>query len=830
MPNLTLTFDNKDTALSVRAFDIREALSSLFEVRVEARSDDADVDFEAMVGLPASFAIESGLAFAGADGTRSYSGVVASVTQTQAETSGLSSYSVVIVPQLWLMTQRRDNRLFQHRRVPDIIGTLLSTWNIEYDAQWDLASYPKLELRTQYNESDFDFFSRLLEEAGISYSFEHQDQRGSVLVLRDRPEGVAAREAGPLPFVDSPNQAAEQEFVTKVGLTQEVRPGMVLLRDFEFRKEMSYVLLGTAEAARGLDAPLQHYRYAPGGFLKELEKGGAILETGVPALPLHGVWGTFTNVAAQQLLNDLPMSGMAKMAATAVLTGNMPGEVGEVIKGGVKGQVLKHGQPLVNKMLTQKLAGKAGAVTNVAADLAGSAVAGLAGRLIDKLFGDDHGTSRHDQEFGTRRAAIDLESLRSGRRRLLFETNAYDVAPGGVIQVTGHPRSDITADHRFLVLATSFSGTHDGPWTLGGEAVFADVPFRPAQRTKKPTILGVQSAVVVGPAGEEIYTDETGRVRVQFHWDREGSFDDHSSCWLRVSQGWAGTHYGMLAVPRVGNEVLVAYLDGDPDQPVVVGRLYNGPAHPPFDLPLHKTQTGIRTLSSPGGAGYNELMFEDAMGQELIRIRAERDLEEVVQRDETLSVGHDMMVNVTNDRKTTIGAVNEATIGVEHRVTMRQLQKGPGPTELKMIDRRIELTTGEASIVLEGPNITIQAKGVITMLSTDNDVVIQGGPWVKINCGATEGEESDTYTSHHITGIVKDQDEKPAVGLTVSVKASDGAIQQVQTDSTGRYFALVPPGKCLVSLTGNAPFGDKDVNLDHMAQDPIEMDDDGPAV
>jgi len=276
---------------------------------------------------------------------------------------------------------------------------------------------------------------------------------------------------------------------------------------------------------------------------------------------------------------------------------------------------------------------------------------------------------------------------------------------------------------------------------------------------------------------------------------------------------------------------LVSYLDGDPDQPVVVGRLYNGTALPPYDLPMKKTQSGWRTLTSPGAQGYNELMFEDALGSELVRIRAERDLEEIVQRDENVSVGHDLTLSVGNDRKTTIGALDESLVGVEHRVTMRPMQKSEvGPTELKMVDRRIELTTGEASIVLEGPNITLQAKGLITVLSTDNDVVIQGGPWVKINCGATESDESDTYTSHHVTGLVRDQDGQPAVAVSVVVKASDGSIQQVQTDATGRYFALVPPGKCEVSLPGNVPFGTRGTNLDTMGSDPIEVDDDGPAV
>jgi type VI secretion system secreted protein VgrG len=308
---------------------------------------------------------------------------------------------------------------------------------------------------------------------------------------------------------------------------------------------------------------------------------------------------------------------------------------------------------------------------------------------------------------------------------------------------------------------------------------------------------------------------------VQFHWDREGTFSDASSCWMRVSQGWAGGGYGMIAVPRVGHEVLVAFLEGDPDNPIVVGRVYNATSRVPWDLPAHRTRSGWRTDSSPGSGGFNEIMFEDAKGHELVRVQAEKDLEKVVKHNEGISVGV--------DRRSSIGAVDESHVGVRHNVTMKHAGDG-APTFFEMVDKRIHFSTGEASITLDGPNITLEAKGRVFIHSSDDEVEILGGPWVKINCGPVKEGESDTVTMHHVTGVVRDQDGKPLKDCTVVVKASDGAVQQVQTDGGGKYFALVPPGKCEVSLPGGKRYGVKGVNLDTMSEEPVVMGDGGPAL
>ncbi|MFU6379260.1 type VI secretion system tip protein TssI/VgrG, partial [Metapseudomonas otitidis] len=140
--------------------------------------------------------------------------------------------------------------------------------------------------------------------------------------------------------------------------------------------------------------------------------------------------------------------------------------------------------------------------------------------------------------------------------------------------------------------------------------------------------------------GEEIHCDRHGRIKVQFHWDREGQADEHTSCWLRVASSWAGNAYGAIAIPRIGMEVLVTFLEGDPDQPLVTGCLYHGVHQPPYELPAHKTRTLLKTDSSPGGGGYNELRIEDRKGQEQIYLHAQRDWDENIEHDQKIRVGN----------------------------------------------------------------------------------------------------------------------------------------------------------------------------------------------
>jgi type VI secretion system secreted protein VgrG len=192
----------------------------------------------------------------------------------------------------------------------------------------------------------------------------------------------------------------------------------------------------------------------------------------------------------------------------------------------------------------------------------------------------------------------------------------------------------------------------------------AEVQFRPARRTPRPVIQGVQTAVVVGPASEEIFVDKYGRVKVQFHWDREGRRDENSSCWLRVATAWAGNNWGIVFIPRIGHEVVVSFLEGDPDHPLITGSVYNADHMPPYSLPGSKTQSGIKTRSTPGGspANFNEIRFEDKKGAEELYLHAERNERIVVEANKSESVGGSETISIGHDRTETVGHDETITV------------------------------------------------------------------------------------------------------------------------------------------------------------------------
>ncbi|VAW86254.1 VgrG protein [hydrothermal vent metagenome] len=202
------------------------------------------------------------------------------------------------------------------------------------------------------------------------------------------------------------------------------------------------------------------------------------------------------------------------------------------------------------------------------------------------------------------------------------------------------------------------------------ECIPSEVHFRPARKHHRPTMKGPQSAIVTGPAGEEIYIDEFGRIKVQFIWDREGTNDENSSCFLRVMQAWAGNGWGTSFIPRIGHEVIVTFLDGDPDRPIVTGAVYNGVNKPPYES---KTQSGIKTHSTKSGtaANYNELRFEDKKGSEQVYIHAEKNLDTMVENDETLTVDNDRTKIISNDENSTIENDRNKTVNNDQTETIK---------------------------------------------------------------------------------------------------------------------------------------------------------------
>ncbi|MFO0616740.1 MAG: type VI secretion system tip protein TssI/VgrG [Polyangiaceae bacterium] len=266
----------------------------------------------------------------------------------------------------------------------------------------------------------------------------------------------------------------------------------------------------------------------------------------------------------------------------------------------------------------------------------------------------DHDRVLEPKSVPQRVADLRLDELRARARRARGESSVRRLVPGALFALRDHANAELNT--RWVVTEIA----HDGEEPLPGAdaptrysnrftCVTAGVPIRPARPERRPLQV-TETAVVVGPHGEEIHTDALGRIKIQFHWDLEGKSDDHSSCWVRVLQPWAGTSWGSQFLPRVGMEVVVTFSGGDPDRPLVLGSVYNGVTPPPFALPGKKTRSGVRTRSTPGGQGYNELSFEDAAGAEQVYLHAERDFDEVVQHDHTRTVYGNEAVTVKQGR------------------------------------------------------------------------------------------------------------------------------------------------------------------------------------
>jgi type VI secretion system secreted protein VgrG len=308
-----------------------------------------------------------------------------------------------------------------------------------------------------------------------------------------------------------------------------------------------------------------------------------------------------------------------------------------------------------------------------------------------------------------------------------------------------------------------FSAT---PWT---------VPFRPPLNHPKPRILGSQSAVVTGPAGEEIHCDQYGRIKVQFFWDRHGQADDKTSCWLRVSSSWAGDRYGAIAIPRVGMEVLINFLEGDPDQPLVTGCLHHAAHEVPYDLPANKTRTVFKTLSSPGGAGYNELRIEDKKGEEQIYVHAERNWDENIEHDQKIRVGHERHDRVEAnsysefqaeehrtthaDRKSEIKTNDHLTVGNNQHIKV-------GSGQFIHAGSEIHLSSGQKVVLEAGSELTLKAAG--SFIKLDGGGITLVGPVIKFNSGGGPGNGSGAAPV--LPGKVKPADADKAGELLIQAQ------------------------------------------------------------
>jgi type VI secretion system secreted protein VgrG len=313
-----------------------------------------------------------------------------------------------------------------------------------------------------------------------------------------------------------------------------------------------------------------------------------------------------------------------------------------------------------------------------------------------------------------------MDEVQARFEQLSGTSNAYGLASGHLFSLTRHPREDQNGEYLLTQvrltaeLASDESGRPDTLITCDFSAIPSDQQFRPPRRTPKPFVQGPQSAVVTGPSGHEIHTDPHGRVKVRFFWDRHGKKDDTSSCWLRVSHPWAGKGFGMVHIPRVGQEVIVDFLEGDPDQPLVTGRVYNADQTPPWDLPANATQSGIHTRSTKGGAynNANTLRFEDKKGAEQVMLHAERNLDVSVEWDHSHTVVHDQTNIVQHHQKTNIWKGRELYVEAE------------GETYY---------VKGERKVYIDGPQTQTVTKGYNTFVTQDRNDFTQGARtvWTK---------------------------------------------------------------------------------------------------
>ena len=511
-----------DDVLILRSMTVHEALSQPFRIEAELLSGKADIDFDAVVGQNVTLRM-----LVAKGETRYFNGHVARFVQ-EATRRELTVYRATIVPWLWFLTRTADCRIFSEQTAPEIIKKVFADHGFT-DFRSDLnGSYRTREYCVQYRETDFNFVSRLMEQEGITYYFEHEDGLHT-LVLAD-----SSAMHKPFPAYDSirfrdPDHAAiDTEAIRSWVRSAGVHSGAYALNDFDFK--------------------------VPGKGLRTKQKitrGHA-----VSGLEIYDYPGEYTEYADGE--------AYAKVRIEEAQTGQ------EVFEG--------H-----------------------------SDARGIAAGYVFTL-----------TEFAAKRLC-----------KPYLVTEAV-----------------ISASTEALTSGDTGSGSFDCRLT----AIDASRQFRPLRTTPKPFVQGPQTAIVVGPAGEEIHVDQYGRVKVQFHWDREGQANENSSCWIRVAQLWAGKKWGAMYIPRIGQEVIVDFLEGDPDQPIITGRVYNGQNMPPYDLPGEKTKSTVKSNSSKGGAGFNEIRFEDKKGQEQLFVHAEKNEDVRVKNDSMEWVGHDRHLIVKNSQ------------------------------------------------------------------------------------------------------------------------------------------------------------------------------------
>ncbi|MBI4241706.1 MAG: type VI secretion system tip protein VgrG [Candidatus Rokubacteria bacterium] len=405
------------------------------------------------------------------------------------------------------------------------------------------------------------------------------------------------------------------------------------------------------------------------------------------------------------------------------------------------------------------------------------------------------------EEDGKNYARARIEELHSQHEQVHGVANARGFMPGGLFELTGFPRED--QNREYLIVSASYDlqtaefetggPSADGPrYACRFSAIESKTPYRTPRFTPKPVLQGPQTAIVVGKEGEEIWTDKFGRVKVQFHWDRLGKKDENSSCWVRVASVWAGKQWGGIHIPRIGQEVVVEFLEGDPDRPIVTGRVYNADAMPPYGLPDNATQSGLKSRSSKGGTGdnFNEIRFEDKKGNEELYIHAEKNHTNITENDRGEDVGHDRSLHVAHDKSEAIDNNKAIKVGVDHTEEIganKTLKVGANHDEsiganmtiniASMLTENVGInyaeTVGAAMELTIGAAFT-ETVGAVKAQTIGANKTVDVGANHSVSVGSSEtikvgGDKSDTVSGGKTISVGKDLKEAISGGHTETV-------------------------------------------------------------
>ncbi|MBU0909769.1 MAG: type VI secretion system tip protein VgrG [Proteobacteria bacterium] len=613
--------------LLLTRFRGNEGLSTLFSFELELTSENHNISFNDIIGKAVTVSLFL------ADGSRRYfHGLICRFRQGRAggETESemhLAAYTATMVPWFWFLTRTADCRIFQKLTVPEIVERIFSDHGFSDYILRLHGKYEPREYAVQYRETDFNFVSRLLEEEGIFYFFEHEEKKHT-LVLADLPvEHKSCPNQEIARYQISTGGQLEEDVVTALEIIKEIRPGKFSLNDYNYETPKSNLQLSVSAKEQLGPTELEIYDY--------------------------------------------------------------PGEYGKY----------EEGSRLVNIRMEEE---EARITTISGSGECRSFVSGCRFKLQDYF-------------------RADLNEKEYVLTRISHNANQAGGYRSAVVAGEGGESSYV---NRF-------------------ECMPYEIPFRPVRSTRKPIVEGVQTAIVVGPEGEEIHTDQYGRVKVQFHWDREGENNENSSCWIRVSQAMSGNRWGAVFLPRIGHEVTVDFIEGDPDRPIIIGQVYHGNNNPPYALPDNKTMSTFKSNSSPKGDGFNEIRFEDKKGEEQLFLHAEKNMDIRVKNDRLETIGHDRHLVVENDRKEHIKNDRHEKVDNHHQEEIggdRHLRViGKQATE---ISKNMSLTvTGDVAEVfkanhseqatkdyfLKAANVVIEAGTNITVKVGGSYLVIESG-------------------------------------------------------------------------------------------------------